>query len=66
MIHVLVYIAPYVCRVQPGNMLMKDYDGRTPLHVAIRDGSYQIIQHLIKQGASVHAKDRSVLFLICN
>lgn len=36
----------------------KDYDHRTPLHVAASDGLYQMTKLLIEAGASVFIKDR--------
>ena len=35
-----------------------DYDGRTPLHVAAGEGLFSIADFLLRNGASVHVKDR--------
>jgi len=42
---------------QPGAVLDKNYEGRTALHLAVREGNLATIQYLIKQGALVHSKD---------
>lgn len=36
----------------------KDYDGRTPLHIAVADGHTQIVELLLKKGADCNAPDR--------
>ncbi|KAK8494265.1 hypothetical protein V6N13_138578 [Hibiscus sabdariffa] len=36
----------------------RDYDHRTPLHVAASEGLYLMAKHLIESGASVFTKDR--------
>ena len=38
--------------------MLTDYDDRTPLHIAVRYGSREIVNYLISQGALVHARDR--------
>ncbi|KAF6027473.1 hypothetical protein EB796_014235 [Bugula neritina] len=43
--------------VKPGAVLDKNYEGRTALHLAVREGNLATIQYLIKQGALVHSKD---------
>ena len=43
---------------QGSNLCLGDYDGRTPLHVAASDGHLKMVQYLLTNGASVHAKDR--------
>ena len=35
-----------------------DFDGRTPLHVAVCEGHEAMTELLIKSGALIHAKDR--------
>ncbi|KAJ1679941.1 hypothetical protein EV182_001004 [Spiromyces aspiralis] len=35
-----------------------DYNGRTPLHCAAREGNVQCMRFLLRQGASVHVLDR--------
>ena len=35
-----------------------DFDGRTPLHVAVCEGHEAMTDLLIKSGALIHAKDR--------
>ncbi|XP_061468268.1 60 kDa lysophospholipase-like isoform X2 [Rhineura floridana] len=41
-----------------GNLSFGDYDGRTPLHVASCEGHLEMVQHLLKSGATMYAKDR--------
>ncbi|PWA43453.1 Ankyrin repeat-containing protein [Artemisia annua] len=41
-----------------GNPNSKDYDFRTPLHVAALRGSYGLAKLLVKAGANVLSKDR--------
>ncbi|PVZ97560.1 hypothetical protein BB558_006477, partial [Smittium angustum] len=36
-----------------------DYNGRTPLHCASRNGNLQCVKWLVKNGASVHVLDRN-------
>uniref|UniRef100_W5N5I7 asparaginase n=1 Tax=Lepisosteus oculatus TaxID=7918 RepID=W5N5I7_LEPOC len=36
----------------------KDYDGRTPLHVAACEGHLKVVQYLLSHGATVYTKDR--------
>ena len=38
---------------------LSDYDQRTPLHVAASEGNVEIVEYLLKNGASVHARDRN-------
>ena len=40
------------------NLSAGDYDGRTPLHIAASDGSLEVAEYLLNNGASVHIKDR--------
>ncbi len=35
-----------------------DYDKRTPLHVAASEGNMEVVEYLLRHGASVHARDR--------
>ncbi|OMJ29486.1 hypothetical protein AYI69_g1003 [Smittium culicis] len=35
-----------------------DYNGRTPLHCAVKNGSFQCTRWLIQNGSSVHVLDR--------
>lgn len=37
---------------------MGDYDGRSPLHVAVESGSYECVLTLMKNGANYRSKDR--------
>lgn len=37
---------------------VKDYDGRTPLHLAVAEGNKDVIAFLIQRGENVHATDR--------
>uniref|UniRef100_A0A8D0GFW2 asparaginase n=1 Tax=Sphenodon punctatus TaxID=8508 RepID=A0A8D0GFW2_SPHPU len=41
-----------------GNLSSEDYDGRTPLHIASCEGNLQAVLYLLKNGATVYAKDR--------
>ncbi|PWA53534.1 Ankyrin repeat-containing protein [Artemisia annua] len=45
-----------------GNPNSKDYDFRTPLHVAALRGSYGLAKLLVEAGANVLSKDRYNLF----
>jgi lysophospholipase len=38
---------------------LSDYDQRTPLHIAASEGNIGIVEYLLKNGASVHARDRN-------
>ena len=40
------------------NINDKDYDKRTPMHLAAQAGHIEIVQYLIEKGANVNAKDR--------
>lgn len=42
---------------QGGDFSLADYDGRSPLHVACREGSLETVRYLLENGASVHARD---------
>jgi len=35
-----------------------DYDGKTSLHLACSEGHLNVVQHLLKNGASLHVRDR--------
>ncbi|XP_074662168.1 L-asparaginase-like [Tubulanus polymorphus] len=41
-----------------GSVMMSDYDGRTPLHVASSEGHRHVVQFLLQKGSLVHARDR--------
>ncbi|CAG2169507.1 unnamed protein product, partial [Oppiella nova] len=36
-----------------------DYELRTPLHTAVSNGHKEVVEYLLSEGASVHAKDRN-------
>ncbi|KAI9250476.1 asparaginase-domain-containing protein [Phascolomyces articulosus] len=40
------------------NLNCVDYEGRSPLHVASREGHTEIIEFLLLHGASIHIRDR--------
>lgn len=41
------------------NWRICDYDQRTPLHVAASEGKTELVEYLLKNGASVHSRDRN-------
>ncbi|XP_078090184.1 60 kDa lysophospholipase [Mustelus asterias] len=41
-----------------GNLCSEDYDGRTPLHVAVCEGHLEVVGYLLSRGATIYAKDR--------
>ena len=41
-----------------GDISLRDYDGRTPLHFAAASNHIEVARYLIEQGADVHAVDR--------
>jgi ammonium transporter Rh len=41
-----------------GNVNCKDYDGRTPLHVAVSDGHKEVVMFLLSRNADPNALDR--------
>lgn len=41
------------------NLNCVDYDGRVPLHVACREGHFEIVEYLLLHGASIHVRDKS-------
>ncbi|XP_064624902.1 L-asparaginase-like isoform X2 [Lineus longissimus] len=45
-------------RSKGGHFYFTDYDNRTPLHIAACEGHFHVVQYLLHNGASVHAKDR--------
>ncbi|XP_037550460.1 60 kDa lysophospholipase [Nematolebias whitei] len=48
------------------NLCLGDFDGRTPLHIAACEGHFKLVQYLLSNGASVHAKDRYGDTPLCN
>lgn len=40
------------------NLNCVDYEGRSPLHIASRDGNIATVEYLLLNGASVHVRDR--------
>uniref|UniRef100_A0A3P9P3L7 asparaginase n=1 Tax=Poecilia reticulata TaxID=8081 RepID=A0A3P9P3L7_POERE len=48
------------------DLRLGDFDGRTPLHIAACEGHLRLVQYLLNQGASVHAKDRYGDTPLCN
>uniref|UniRef100_A0A1A7XF07 asparaginase n=2 Tax=Iconisemion striatum TaxID=60296 RepID=A0A1A7XF07_9TELE len=48
------------------NLCLGDFDGRTPLHVAACEGHFKVVEYLLGNGASVHAKDRYGHTPLCN
>ena len=43
---------------QGANLVTPDYDQRTALHLAAHNGHLSTVQYLMKEGLSVHARDR--------
>ncbi|KAI8140484.1 asparaginase-domain-containing protein [Fennellomyces sp. T-0311] len=41
------------------NLNCVDYEGRSPLHVASREGHVRIVEFLLLHGASIHIRDRT-------
>jgi lysophospholipase len=42
---------------QGGDVSLSDYAGLTPLHLAAREGHYEVVHFLLTNGASVHMRD---------
>ncbi|KAI7885126.1 asparaginase-domain-containing protein [Lichtheimia hyalospora FSU 10163] len=40
------------------NLNTVDYDGRSPLHLACREGHVDVVEFLLLRGASIHIRDR--------
>lgn len=40
------------------NLNTVDYDGRSPLHLACREGHVEVVEFLLLHGASIHIRDR--------
>lgn len=41
------------------NLNCVDYEGRSPLHVACREGHTSVIEYLLLHGAAIHVRDRA-------
>ena len=42
---------------QGGELSSPNQDGRTPLHIACREGLLSVVKYLLEEGANVHQSD---------
>jgi ankyrin repeat protein len=43
---------------QGANLNQSDYDGRTAMHLAVKEGNHKVVEVLLQKDADMNARDR--------